>query len=183
MKTREQNRNNKRTEIEQYDWSVERIQTLVAFDWFSERSGEKNCHARELSRNQSTLCFDVMLQHHWQIEGCPLHIRVFFGGKTKSPYFDLFIHWLIKQIMNTHRNHFSRSYENRSSLSCYKDLIWNYLTCTAVHSVNLVSWVRSSNRWIIFFKFCVQFLMAIFWQSSEFSKDSNRVKSHKMVKT
>ena len=42
------------------------------------------------------------------------HIRVFFGGKTKSPYFDLFIHWLIKQIMNTHRNHFSRSYENRS---------------------------------------------------------------------
>ena len=114
MKTREQNRNNKRTEIEQYDWSVERIQTLVAFDWFSERSGEKNCHARELSRNQSTLCFDVMLQHHWQIEGCPLHISVFFGGKTKSPYFDLFIHWLIKQIMNTHRNHFSRSYENRS---------------------------------------------------------------------
>ena len=114
MKTREQNRNNKRTEIEQYDWSVERIQTLVAFDWFSERSGEKTCHARELSRNQSTLCFDVMLQHHWPIEGCPLHIRVFFGGKTKSPYFDLFIHWLIKQIMNTHRNHFSRSYENRS---------------------------------------------------------------------
>ena len=115
MKTREQNRNNKRTEIEQYDWSVERIQTLVAFDWFSERSGEKTCHARELSRNQSTLCFDVMLQHHWPIEGCPLHIRVFFGGKTKSPYFDLFIHWLIKQIMNTHRNHFSRSYENRSN--------------------------------------------------------------------
>ena len=114
MKTREQNRNNKRTEIEQYDWSVERIQTLVAFDWFSERSGEKTCHARELSRNQSTLCFDVMLQHHWPIEGYPLHIRVFFGGKTKSPYFDLFIHWLIKQIMNTHRNHFSRSYENRS---------------------------------------------------------------------
>ena len=114
MKTREQNRNNKRTEIEQYDWSVERIQTLVAFDWFSERSGEKTCHAPELSRNQSTLCFDVMLQHHWPIEGCPLHIRVFFGGKTKSPYFDLFIHWLIKQIMNTHRNHFSRSYENRS---------------------------------------------------------------------
>ena len=32
MKTREQNRKNKRTEIEQYDWFVERIQTLVAFD-------------------------------------------------------------------------------------------------------------------------------------------------------
>ena len=28
--------------------------------------------------------------------------------------FDLFIHWLIKQITNTYRDHFSRSYENRS---------------------------------------------------------------------
>ena len=49
-----------------------------------------------------------------QIEPCLLHIRVLFGGKTKSPCFDLFIHWLIKQITNTYRNHFSRSYENRS---------------------------------------------------------------------
>ena len=104
-------------EIEQYDWFVERIQTLVAFDWLSERSGEKTSHARELSRNQSILRFDVMLQHHWPIEGCLLHIRVFFGGKTKSPCFDLFIHWLIKQIMNTYRNHFSRSNENRSIIS------------------------------------------------------------------
>ena len=64
MKTREQNRNNKRTEIEQYVWFVERIQTLMAFDWLSERSGEETSHAQELSRNQSILCFDVMLQHH-----------------------------------------------------------------------------------------------------------------------
>ena len=48
------------------------------------------------------------------IKQCLLHIRVFFGGKTKSPWFDLFIHWLIKQITNTYRNHFSRSHENRS---------------------------------------------------------------------
>ena len=41
MKTREQNRNNKRTEIERSDWSIERIQTRVAFGWLSERSGEK----------------------------------------------------------------------------------------------------------------------------------------------
>ena len=40
---------------------------------------------------------------------------VFFGGKTKSPCFDLFIHWLIKQITNIYRIHFSRSYENRSN--------------------------------------------------------------------
>ena len=41
MKTREQNRKNKRTEIERFDWFIERIQTRVAFGWLSERSGEK----------------------------------------------------------------------------------------------------------------------------------------------
>ena len=75
----------------------------------------KRLHARDLSRNQSMLRFDVILQHDWPIEQCLLHIRVFFGGKTKSPCFDLSIHWLIKQITNTYRNHFSRPYENRSN--------------------------------------------------------------------
>ena len=69
----------------------------------------------ELCRNQSILRFDVKLQHDWPIEQSLLHTEVFFGGKTKSPCFDLFIHWLIKQITNTYRNHFSRSYENRSN--------------------------------------------------------------------
>ena len=55
-----------------------------------------------------------LLQHDLPIERCLLHIRVFFGGKTKSPCFDLFIHWLIKQTTNTYQNYFSRSYENRS---------------------------------------------------------------------
>ena len=36
--------------------------------------------------------------------------RVFFAFF----FFHLFIHWLIKQITITYRNHFSRSYENRS---------------------------------------------------------------------
>ena len=108
MKTREQNRNNKRTEIERFDWFIERIQTRVAFGWLSERSGE-------FSRNLSILRFDVVPQLDWPIEQCLLHIRVFFGGKTKSPCFDLFIHWLIKKITKTCRNHFSRSLENRSS--------------------------------------------------------------------
>ena len=103
---------NKRTEIERFDWFVERIQTRVAFDWLSERSDEEISCPRT-SRNQPLLRFDVILQHDWPIEQCLLHIRVFFGGKTKRPCFDLFIHWLIKQITNTYRNHFSRSYENR----------------------------------------------------------------------
>ena len=41
MKTREQNRKNKRTEIERFDWFIERIQTHLAFGWLSERSAEK----------------------------------------------------------------------------------------------------------------------------------------------
>ena len=88
MQTREQNRNDKRTEIERFDWFVERIQACVAFGWLSERSGEK-LHARELSRNQPILRCDVILQHDWPIEQCLLHIRV---------------------VTNTYRNHFSRSY-------------------------------------------------------------------------
>ena len=46
MKTREQNRNNKRTEIERFDWFIERIQTQVAFGWLRERSGEKTSRPR-----------------------------------------------------------------------------------------------------------------------------------------
>ena len=121
MKTREQNRNNKRTEIERFYWFIERIQMRVTFGWLSERSGE-NLHARELSRNQPRLCFNVILQHDWPIEQFLLHIRIFFGGKTKRPCFDFFIHWLIKQIMNTYRNDFSRSYENRSKVPWEKRL-------------------------------------------------------------
>ena len=40
-KTRKQNRNNKRTKRERFDWFIEQIQTRVAFDWLSEHSGEK----------------------------------------------------------------------------------------------------------------------------------------------
>ena len=40
MKTREQDWNNKRKEIERFDWFIDRIQTRVAFDWLSELSGE-----------------------------------------------------------------------------------------------------------------------------------------------
>ena len=73
--------------------------------------GWKNFMPEELSRNQSILQFDIILQHNWPIKQCLLQIRIFFGRKMKRPYFDLFIHWLIKQIMNTFWNHFLRSYE------------------------------------------------------------------------
>ena len=61
MKTPEQNRNNKRTEIERFDWFIERIQTRLAFGWLGERSGEKTLCP--ITRNQPILRFDVILQH------------------------------------------------------------------------------------------------------------------------
>ena len=45
-KTRQQNRNNKRTEIKRFDWFIERMQTRVAFGWLSERLGEKTSRPR-----------------------------------------------------------------------------------------------------------------------------------------
>ena len=53
MKTREQNINNKRTEIERFDWFIQRIQTRVV--------RVKKLHARELFRNKSIFRFDVIL--------------------------------------------------------------------------------------------------------------------------
>ena len=100
------------------NWLVYRIDTNAGGFWLvKETLGRKNLHAWELTGNQPILCCDVTLQHDWPIKQCPLHIRVFFGGKMKRPCFDLFIHWLLKQITYTYWNHFSRSYENRLTVS------------------------------------------------------------------
>ena len=56
MKTREQNRKNKRTEIERFDWFIEWIQKKVAFGWLIKHSGKKNFMPENLLR------FDVILQ-------------------------------------------------------------------------------------------------------------------------
>ena len=63
MKTCEQHRENKRTEIKRFDLFVERIQNVrgLAFVWLSERLAEKNFIPEELSRNQSILRFEVIL--------------------------------------------------------------------------------------------------------------------------
>ena len=53
-KTREQNRNNKRTEIKRFDWFIERMQTRVAFGWLSERLGEKTSRPRTFLKSINT---------------------------------------------------------------------------------------------------------------------------------
>ena len=42
MKMREQNKHNKRTEIERFDWFIEQKQMRLAFGWLCKPSGEKN---------------------------------------------------------------------------------------------------------------------------------------------
>ena len=86
---------------------------------------------QELSRNQPILRFDVILQHDWPIEQCLPHIGVFFGGKAKRPCFDLFTHWLIKQITNTYRKHFSR--DTKIALSA----VGCTIRSVGLHSLNL----------------------------------------------
>ena len=100
--------------MKRFDWFIERIQTCVAFGWLSERSAEKtSCPKNFLEINRyfavTSYCNTIGQSNNaWVFFG------VLFGGKTKSLCFDLFIHWLMKQITNTDRNYFSRSYENRS---------------------------------------------------------------------
>ena len=114
MKTRE-TKQKQQTNGNRAIWLVYRTNTKARSFWLVKRTFDwKKLHARELSRNQSMLRFDVILQWDWPIKQCLLHISVFFGGKTKSPCFDLFSHRPIKQITNTYRNHFSESYESRS---------------------------------------------------------------------
>ena len=103
--------------------------------------GWRNFTPKELSRIQSILCFGFILQHDWLIEQCLLQVRVFFGGKTKRPWFDLFIHWLIRQTTNTYRNHFSRSYENCSTVSVISTYLFkSYNAHQSTQSSHISMW-------------------------------------------
>ena len=77
------------------------LQSSKTFNQLADGGCKKVIPNMEEACVQSILRFDVILQHDWSIKQCLLHIRVFFGGKTKRPCFDLFIHWLIKQITLT----------------------------------------------------------------------------------
>ena len=65
MKTREQNRNNKRTEIERFDWFIERIQTHLGFGWLSERSGKQtSCPKNFLEIALTSYCNTIGQSHN-----------------------------------------------------------------------------------------------------------------------
>ena len=97
---------------------TQKSQKRVAFGWLSARSREKTSCPKSFqgSRNQLILRFDVILQHNWPIEQCLLHVRFSLEERRRVHVliFSSRRQWLIKQITNTYRHHFSRSYENRS---------------------------------------------------------------------
>ena len=127
LKTHKQNRNNKRTEIEEFDWFIKRIQTHVAFGWLSKCSSEKTSLPRTFQKSIELLRFDIILQPAATRLANRTTPSPYQGWKMKSPCIDLVTHWLIKQIMNTYQNHFSRSYENRSIVFLPKQLRLRYL--------------------------------------------------------
>ena len=89
MKTREQNRKNKRTEIERFDWFIEWIQTQVAFGWLIEHSGKKNFMPEnflEINRYFAFTSYCNQLQHDWPIDQCLLHIRFFWRENEKAMF-------------------------------------------------------------------------------------------------
>ena len=97
-------------------WLVYRTNTNAHVFWLVERTpGWKNFMPDNFLEINGYLALTSYCKTKGPIEQCPFYISVFFGRKTKSPCFDLFIHWLIKQITNTYRINFSRSYENRSN--------------------------------------------------------------------
>ena len=103
------------TEIEQFDRFC-RTDTNAGGFW-SERSGEKTSYPEsflEINRYLAltSYCYTIGQSNNaFSIAGSSL------AGKTKRPCFDLFNHWLIKQITDTYRNIFQGRYENRCILN------------------------------------------------------------------
>ena len=113
VKTREQNRINKRAKIERFDSFVERIQTRVGFGWLSKRLAEKTSCPKNFLEINRYFALTSYRNPIGQSNNAFFILRFSLAGK-RGVYVWSFIHWVIKQITNSYRNHFSRSYENRS---------------------------------------------------------------------
>ena len=100
MKTREQNRNNKRTEIERFDWFIERIQTSVAFRWLSERWGEKTSCPKNFLEINRYFTLTSYLNTIGQSNNALSILGFFFGGKTESMFWSF--HPLADKSNNEH---------------------------------------------------------------------------------
>ena len=149
MKTREQNRNNKRTEIERFDWFIERIQTRVAFGWLSERSGEKTSCPRTFSKSIDNSLWryaTTRLANRTSL----LHLRVLFGRKRKRPCFHP---WADK----TNNEHLPKPF-----FKVIRKLL--YLPCKKIYYCRSTGWDFFSSPCFAFFE-----SHKIIWKQTEYA--------------
>ena len=106
-------RANKTAKIERFDSFVERIQTRVGFRWLSKRLAEKTSCPKNFLEINRYFALTSYRNTIGQSNNAFFILRFSLAGK-RGVYAWSFMHWVIKQITNTYRNHFSRSYENRS---------------------------------------------------------------------
>ena len=143
LKWKRANKQKQQTNGNRAIWFVYRTDTNARGFWLVKRTlGWKNFMPKnflEINR-----CFALKSTTRMANRTMPsVYIRVIlFSGKTKSPCFDLFIHWLIKQITNTYRNNFSRSYENRSIFETAYCIFYFF----RVHTIETTNWVNPLNE-------------------------------------
>ena len=71
-------------------WLFYRTDTNARVFWLPANARLKNLHAWELSRNQSTLRFDAILQHDWPIKQCLLYITVFWRENEEATFWSFY---------------------------------------------------------------------------------------------
>ena len=103
-------------------WLVcQRTDTNARGFWLFKRTlGWKNVMPEDLSRNQSIFALTSYCNTIGQSNNGFSILGISLAGKQRVHVLILFIHWLIKEITITYRNHFSWSYENRSNKSYYR---------------------------------------------------------------
>ena len=103
------------------------------FGWLSERSAKSSCPKNFLEINRY-----FALTSYCNTIGQSNNAFSILG----SPCFVLFIYWLIKQITNTYRDNFSRTYENRSIyMFTFQNGVWRgemniYSNMSGTHGVD-----------------------------------------------
>ena len=95
-------------------WFVCRTDTNArGFGWLSKRLAEKTSCPKNFLEINRYFALTSYRNTIGQSDNAFFILRFSLAGK-RGVYVWSFIHWVIKQITNSYRNHFSRSYENRS---------------------------------------------------------------------
>ena len=131
----------KETEIERFDWFIERIQTRGAFGWLSERSGEQ----KFMPENFLEINRYLALTSYCNTIDWPIELSLF---RNKESMFSSF-HPLADKTNKEHLNHCSMSYENLSSIISW--YVCFYCWISFLEKISCFAKTRSPNQFFIFF--------------------------------